>query len=51
MLLLQLGIILGPFAGSVTAEILYGKEIKRAICVGFGSLVGVLGGTVFKLVA
>ena len=46
-----LGIILGPFAGSVAAEILTGKEIKQAVGVGFGSLVGVLGGTIFKLAA
>lgn len=46
-----LGIIIGPFAGSVAAEILLGKEIKQAIRVGFGSIVGVVGGTIFKLVA
>jgi uncharacterized protein YqgC (DUF456 family) len=46
-----LGIILGPFAGSIAAEILLGKEIKQAVRVGFGSLVGVLGGTIFKLAA
>lgn len=46
-----LGIILGPFIGSVAAEILLGRDLKHAIRVGFGSLVGVLGGTVFKLAA
>lgn len=46
-----LGIIIGPFAGSVAAEILIGKELKQAVRVGFGSLVGVMGGTVFKLAA
>lgn len=46
-----LGIILGPFIGSVAAEILLGRDLKQAIRVGFGSLVGVLGGTVFKLAA
>lgn len=46
-----LGIIIGPFAGSVAAEILLGKEIKQAVKVGFGSLVGVMGGTLFKLAA
>lgn len=34
-----LGIIIGPFAGSVAAEVLLGKEIKQAVKVGFGSLV------------
>jgi uncharacterized protein YqgC (DUF456 family) len=38
-----LGIIIGPFAGSVAAEVLLGKEIKQAVKVGFGSLVGVMG--------
>jgi len=46
-----LGIIIGPFAGSVAAEVLLGKEIKQAVKVGFGSLVGVMGGTLFKLAA
>lgn len=46
-----LGIIIGPFAVSVAAEILIGKELKQAVRVGFGSLVGVMGGTVFKLAA
>jgi len=46
-----LGIIIGPFAGSVAAEVLLGKEIKQAVKVGFGSLVGVMGGTLFKLTA
>lgn len=46
-----LGIVIGPFAGAVIAEMLMGKEVKQAMHVGFGSLVGVIGGTVFKLIA
>ena len=46
-----LGIIIGPFVGSVITEVIIGKEIKQAVLVGFGSLVGVLGGTIFKLIA
>lgn len=46
-----LGVIIGPFAGSVLTEIILGKEIKLAVRIGFGSLVGVLGGTIFKLIA
>lgn len=46
-----LGIIIGPFGGSIVAEILLGKEVKQALRVGFGSLVGVIGGTIFKLFA
>lgn len=46
-----LGVIIGPFAGSVITEIIIGKQIKQAVLVGFGSLVGVIGGTIFKLLA
>ncbi len=46
-----LGIIIGPFGGSIAAELLLGKDIKQALRVGFGSLVGVIGGTIFKLFA
>ena len=46
-----LGIILGPFLGASAAEILRGIDMKQAIRSGFGSLVGVLGGTIFKLFA
>lgn len=46
-----LGIIIGPFIGSLVVELLLGKEIKKAISVGFGSLVGIIGGTIFKLCA
>lgn len=46
-----LGVIIGPFAGSVITEIIIGKQIKQAVIVGFGSLVGVIGGTIFKLLA
>lgn len=44
-----LGIILGPFLGATTAEMLRGTELKQSLRVGFGSLIGILGGTVFKL--
>lgn len=46
-----LGIILGPFLGASAAELLRGIDMKQAIRSGFGSIVGVLGGTIFKLFA
>ncbi|HWQ71990.1 MAG TPA: DUF456 domain-containing protein [Desulfitobacteriaceae bacterium] len=44
-----LGIIIGPFLGATVTELLRGKGADQSIRVGFGSLVGILGGTVFKL--
>lgn len=44
-----LGIVIGPFLGATAAELLRGTDVNRSIRVGFGSLVGILGSTVFKL--
>lgn len=44
-----LGIIIGPFFGASAAELLSGTDINQAVRAGFGSLVGVLGGTIIKL--
>ena len=44
-----LGIVIGPFLGAVVAELLRGTQINQAIRVGFGTLIGILGGTVLKL--
>jgi len=46
-----LGILFGPFLGAVGAELLRGVKVKQAMLVGFGTLVGILGGTVLKLCA
>lgn len=43
------GIILGPFLGAVVAEMILGKKTDQAIRAGFGTLIGILGGTVLKL--
>jgi uncharacterized protein len=43
------GIILGPFLGAVTAELLLGKKPDMAVRAGFGTLIGILGGTVLKI--
>lgn len=46
-----LGIIIGPFVGAVIAELFRGTEMKQTLRVGFGTLVGLLGGTVLKICA
>lgn len=51
LLLGPLGLLIGPFLGAVGAELLRGVKIKQAMLVGFGTLVGILGGTVLKLCA
>ena len=43
------GIVVGPFVGAVAVELLRGTEPSRAVRVGFGTLIGTLGGTLFKL--
>ncbi|MDW7650047.1 MAG: DUF456 domain-containing protein [Bacillota bacterium] len=43
------GIILGPFLGAVTVEIIRGKPMNLAVHTGFGTLIGILGGTFLKL--
>ncbi|NLZ38610.1 MAG: DUF456 domain-containing protein [Firmicutes bacterium] len=43
------GIVLGPFLGAAAAELLSGKNPEHAVRVGFGTLIGLLGGTITKL--
>jgi uncharacterized protein YqgC (DUF456 family) len=43
------GLIIGPFLGAVFAEVILGKEPTQAVRIGFGTLLGLLGGTVLKL--
>jgi len=45
-----LGIIVGPFLGAVVVELLVNKDIRQAVNVGFGTVIGVLGGTIAKLI-
>ncbi|HAA37275.1 MAG TPA: DUF456 domain-containing protein [Firmicutes bacterium] len=45
-----LGIIVGPFVGAALAELIKGKEIDQALRVGFGTIIGLLGGTILKIV-
>jgi len=45
------GIILGPFIGAVTGEMIFKDDFKYAIKAGFGSLIGFLTGVGLKLAA
>lgn len=44
-----IGIILGPLLGAFLVELFIGKEVKDSFISGLGSLVGLLGGTIFKI--
>jgi hypothetical protein len=44
------GIIIGPFLGAVTGEIIYGKKSNEAFRAGLGSFIGFVTGTLMKLV-
>lgn len=44
------GLIIGPFAGAVAGELYQKNNLNKAFLVGFGSLIGFLGGTALKLV-
>ena len=44
------GVILFPLAGAVIGELLGGKEVRQALKAGWGSFVGLLCGTILKLI-
>ena len=44
------GLLLGPLLGAMIGEMMTGSDIKRAIKVGFGSLVGLFTSTLVKIV-
>jgi uncharacterized protein YqgC (DUF456 family) len=46
-----LGIIIGPFLGAVAVELFRGTATDKAIRAGFGTIIGILGGTLVKLAA
>jgi uncharacterized protein YqgC (DUF456 family) len=45
-----IGLLVGPLLGAVAGELIVGEEIRRACKVGFGTFIGLLGGTAAKLV-
>jgi uncharacterized protein YqgC (DUF456 family) len=45
-----LGIIAGPFIGALAGELLYGRTISTSMKIGFGTLVGFIGGAIGKLI-
>ncbi len=44
------GVIIGPLAGAVIGELLGGKEAREALRAGWGSFMGLLCGTIIKLI-
>lgn len=46
-----LGVIIGPLVGAVLGELIGGKEVAEALRAGWGSFIGLLFGTILKLVS
>jgi len=44
------GLVIGPFLGAVIGEMMAGSDLKRAVEVGWGSLVGLFTSVVVKIV-
>ena len=44
------GIVLGPFLGAVAIELIDGKNTRLALKAGWGSFVGLMTGTILKLI-
>ena len=45
-----IGVIIGPLIGAILGELLAGKQIAEAIKAGWGSFIGILFGTVIKII-
>ena len=46
-----MGVIFGPLIGAVIGELISGKQLNDALKAGWGSFVGILFGTILKLIA
>ena len=46
-----MGVIFGPLFGAVIGELISGKQLNDALKAGWGSFVGILFGTILKLIA
>ena len=44
------GIVLGPFLGAIALELIDGKNTRLALKAGWGSFVGLMTGTILKLI-
>lgn len=44
------GVILGPLVGAIIGELISGKQFNEALRAGWGSFIGILAGTVLKLI-
>jgi len=44
-----IGFVIGPFAGALTGELVTGKRLQGAFRAAFGTLIGMIGGTVLKV--
>ena len=44
------GVIVGPLLGAIIGELLGGKQVSAALRAGWGSFIGILFGTVIKLI-
>ena len=45
------GVILGPLVGAVLGELIAGKQFDQALKAGWGSFIGILFGSLLKLIA
>ena len=45
-----IGVIVGPLVGAILGELISGKELSNAIRAGWGSFIGILMGTLIKLI-
>lgn len=46
-----IGVIVGPLVGAILGELVAGKQLQEAIKAGWGSFIGILFGTILKLIA
>lgn len=45
-----IGVILGPLVGAILGELIGGKQVAEALKAGWGSFIGLLFGTILKLI-